>query len=326
MAPQNIGAPCVPFLRWAGGKRWLARVLNDPIRKLLSQSKGRYIEPFLGAGAMFFAVAPSKSIISDANSDLINCFIQVREAPDFLLSRLSRIPVTAADYYAVRCSSPRTDRGRAIRFIYLNRTCYGGLHRTNLRGEFNVPYGGGSRTPTALWRDGLLHNASRVLRQGRGLLLCGDFEERLDEARRGDVVYCDPTYHGVGRDTFDRYGTSIFGWDDQVRLKDAAIAAMRRGVVVLISNSVSDELSELYGSALQLQMRRSKSIGNKALTERAHRELLAVYDPFQRNEFWFSALLRIAPRVAAREVSRIKRHHRNGSYGGRYQAFAGETA
>src|SRR5262249_24543872 len=153
MAPQINSAPCVPFLRWAGGKRWLGCILDDPIRKLLAQSKGRYIEPFLGAGAMFFALGPSRSIISDINDELINCFIQVRDAPDYLLSKLSRIPVTAAAYYSVRDSSPKSDRGRAIRFIYLNRTCYGGLHRTNLRGEFNVPYGGGSRTPIALWRD-----------------------------------------------------------------------------------------------------------------------------------------------------------------------------
>ena len=151
-----------PFLRWAGGKRWLANRLALPIRTLLDQSRGRYIEPFLGGGAMFFAVAPKRSTLSDINDELINAFKQVREHPKYIANRLRNLPVDANTYYRIRDSSPRSDRGRAVRFIYLNRTCYGGLHRTNLKGKFNVPYGGGSRTPITLWRDGVL---ARLIRQ-----------------------------------------------------------------------------------------------------------------------------------------------------------------
>jgi len=280
----------LPFLRWAGGKRWLARILAEPLRQVLAGSRGRYIEPFLGAGAMFFALSPTKSILSDTNRELIECFKQVRDDPAPILSSLRRIPVSADDYYEARRSTPKTVRGRTVRFIYLNRTCYGGLHRTNLRGEFNVPYGGGSRSPIALWRDGILNEASRALRKSRCLLRCNDFEESLEKAGEGDVVYCDPTYHGMNRDTFDRYGETIFGWQDQERLKYAAKNAMRRGAVVLISNSITEQLGELYASALQLKLRRSRAIGNKAINKNAHNELLAIYDPQHRTDFWISSL------------------------------------
>jgi len=290
MADRSLSKANLPFLRWAGGKRWLARILSQPLRQVLVQTSGRYIEPFLGAGAMFFALAPTRSILSDTNHELIGCFKQVRDGPASILSNLRRIPVSADAYYDVRRSVPKTDRGRAVRFIYLNRTCYGGLYRTNLKGQFNVPYGGGSRTPVALWRDGILNEASRVLQKCQCVLRCCDFEKSLGQARDGDVVYCDPTYRGMNRGTFDRYGATIFGWKDQERLKYAARAAMQRGALVLISNSATDELRELYASVLQLTLRRSKTIGNKALSESSHNELLAIYDPLYRTDFWISNL------------------------------------
>jgi DNA adenine methylase len=290
MADRPESKASLPFLRWAGGKRWLARILCDPLAQVLESSKGRYIEPFLGAGAMFFALAPTQSILSDTNSELIECFKKVRDDPASILSNLRRIRVSAKAYYNVRRSVPKTDNGRAVRFIYLNRTCYGGLYRTNLKGQFNVPYGGGSRTPVALWRDGILNEASRALKESRCVLRCWDFEKSLGQAREGDVVYCDPTYRGMNRGAFDRYGATIFGWEDQERLTRAAQAAMQRGALVLVSNSVTDELRDLYTSALQLKLRRSKTIGNKALSESSHNELLAIFDPHRRTDFWISNL------------------------------------
>ena len=290
MADRPESKASLPFLRWAGGKRWLARVLSEPLGQVLENSGGRYIEPFLGAGAMFFALAPTKCILSDTNSELIKCFEKVRDEPASILSNLRRIPISAKAYYDVRKSVRKTDTGRAVRFIYLNRTCYGGLYRTNLTGEFNVPYGGGSRTPVALWRDGILNGASRVLKESKCVLRCCDFEKSLGQAREGDVVYCDPTYREMNRGTFDRYGATIFGWEDQERLTRAAQAAMQRGAIVLVSNSANAELRELYSTALQLKLRRSKTIGNKALSESSHNELLAIFDPHRRTDFWISNL------------------------------------
>lgn len=277
-----------PFLRWAGGKRWLASRLAHPIQELLNLSRGRYIEPFLGGGAMFFAVAPQRSVISDVNDELINAFEQVREDPKYIANRLRKLTVNADTYYRIRENSPRSDRGRAVRFIYLNRTCYGGLHRTNLKGKFNVPYGGGSRTPICLWRDGILDRASTVLNSGSCVLKRSDFEMPLIGARAGDVVYCDPTYQGTKRRTFDRYGKRVFEWADQKRLAETAERAMRNGAVVIISNVATPELSELYRDAIQIELVRRKAIGNRALNESSPRELLAIFDPLGRQKFWLS--------------------------------------
>lgn len=275
-----------PFLRWAGGKRWLASRLAPPIRVLLKQTSGRYIEPFLGGGAMFFAVAPQQSVLSDLNEELINAFRQVRHDPKYIISRLKRLRVDAATYYRVRNSSPGSDRGRAVRFIYLNRTCYGGLHRTNRQGKFNVPYGGGSRTPVSLWRDDILNGASRALNSGYCKLKQADFETLLITAKPGDTIYCDPTYQGTKRLAFDRYGATVFGWSDQERLASAARHAMRKGATVLISNVATEELRELYSDAMQVEMVRRKAIGNRAINESSPRELLVVFDSLQRRNFW----------------------------------------
>jgi DNA adenine methylase len=235
---------------------------------------------------MFFAVAPQRSILSDVNEELINAFKQVRQDPKYIANMLRKLLVDAETYCRIRESSPRSDRGRAVRFIYLNRTCYGGLHRTNLKGKFNVPYGGGSRTPTCLWRDGILDRASRVLNSGSCVLKKADFETPLIGAREGDVVYCDPTYQGTKRLSFDRYGERVFGWADQKRLVASAKGAVRKGATVIISNVATSELSDLYGDAIQIELVKRKAIGNRALNESSPRELLAVFDPLHRREFW----------------------------------------
>jgi DNA adenine methylase len=237
---------------------------------------------------MFFAVTPSRALLSDTNEELINAFKFVREDPKWIAARLKKLSVDADTYYRIRDSSPRSHRGRAVRFIYLNRTCYGGIYRTSKKGNFNVPYGGGSRTPISLWRDGVLDRASRALNTGICVLMQGDFERWLADAKKGDVVYCDPTYQGPTRLTFDRYGKKVFAWADQRRLATSAKAAMRKGAVVIVSNAATTDLSALYGDAIQIELVKRKAIGNKSLNERSPRELLAIFDPLERRDFWLT--------------------------------------
>jgi len=144
-----------PFLRWAGGKRWLARRIAPLIRLRLL---GVYREPFPGGGSMFFATEPSQAVLSDLNSDLISAWVQVRNNPYELLDLIRALPVDAETYNRVRSERRGSKIERAARLIYLNRCCYGGLYRTNRRGEFNVPFGGGSRTPGPLWECNQLAN------------------------------------------------------------------------------------------------------------------------------------------------------------------------
>jgi|RhiMetdeSRZDD1v2_1073273.scaffolds.fasta_scaffold55317_6 DNA adenine methylase len=231
-----------PFLKWPGGKRWLASVITHYISKRLT---GRYFEPFLGGGAVFFALRTQKATLSDINFDLINTYRQVRDNPDALLERLRRKRITANNYYRVRARDPISLLERAVRFLYLNRTAFGGMYRLNADGQFNVPYGGGERTPAALWKHKLIKTASQLL-SGVNLMVA-DFEEMMEQAGSGDVIYCDPTYTVAHENNgFIRYNELNFSWSDQKRLASAARRVIKRGSTVIISNACHDEIRELY--------------------------------------------------------------------------------
>jgi DNA adenine methylase len=282
-----------PFLRWAGGKRWLAPYLAPVITQVL---KGRYIEPFVGSASMFFAVAPAKATLSDLNSELIDIYRQVANHPRLLERRLAAMAVNKRTYYKVRSSHPTRQIEKAIRFIYLNRTCFGGIHRTNQNGVFNVPYGGGSRTPEVLYRDNLLVKCSRLLSSPEVRLIEGDFEPHLDLATTGDVIFCDPTYRAAGRGRFDRYGPQVFSWADQIRLARHALSAQSRGVTVLVMNADEPEVHSLYRGAFVIRVEKTKAIGNKAKATARHREVLFVLDPVARVTLWsnLESILRLA--------------------------------
>ena len=185
---------------------------------------------------MFFATEPYQAVLSDLNSELISAWMQVRDNPYELMGLIRALPINAETYYKVRAELRGSDIERAVRFIYLNRCCYGGLYRTNRRGEFNVPFGGGSRTPAPLWECNQLANASRTMRECDLSLRAADFSAALLDAEHGDVCFLDPTYMAATRGPFDRYNPKLFTWDDQVRLRHSAGAAAKRGAVVIISN------------------------------------------------------------------------------------------
>src|SRR5262249_2880081 len=162
------------------GKRWLARRLGSIIASRLHD--GTYFEPFLGSGAMFFATQPRSAVLSDTNRELINAFRQVAKYPVQIKRRLARLKTNKKEYQRLRSQDPYTPMGRAVRFIYLNRNCWGGLYRENKNGTFNVPYGGGSRNHKALTRGSALETAAKFLRRkGVRLTVC-EFDSILSYA------------------------------------------------------------------------------------------------------------------------------------------------
>jgi DNA adenine methylase len=249
-----------PFLKWPGGKRWIAQKLALCISKRLSN---RYYEPFLGGGAIFFGLCPRKATLSDINSDLINTYIQVRDKPEEIIDGLKKLSVDKESYYHIRKEEPKDLVERAIRFLYLNRTAFGGIYRLNLNGKFNVPYGGGSRTPELLWRDGLIKRASHAL-QGIELAV-SDFEKMMNKSRYGDVIYCDPTYTMIhNNNKFIRYNEKNFSWKDQERLSLVALRALKRGTFVLISNASYYPLCELYHPFKPIKLARKSLVSRKS--------------------------------------------------------------
>lgn len=272
-----------PFLRWAGGKRWLTPQLVPIIRQRL---KGCYYEPFLGSGAMYFATEPSKALLSDLNQDLINAFNIVKSQPLELLDAIKKLPVNEETYYNLRNSNPNNTFEMAVRFIYLNRTSYGGLYRENKLGKFNVPYGGGSRTTDPLWNRNLITASSNLLNSTETSIIVDDFETSLNFAQKGDVVFCDPTYRSATRNQFDRYGATVFDWADQERLAFSAQRAKRRGALVVICNTYCEEIASLYGNSYRILLIRAKSIGNAVKDLNKNREYLIILDPLSKKNDW----------------------------------------
>lgn len=229
-----------PFLKWAGGKRWL---FTDNFIASLPKFD-RYIEPFLGGGAGFFALEPDRALLSDANYELIETYKTVASNPRELLALLAEHQRnhSRTHYYTVRSNVPEGHLMRAARFIYLNRTCWNGLYRVNRRGEFNVPIG--TKT-TVLFPDDDFEHLSKIL-QG-AILRNQDFEETLAEAGPGDLVYVDPPYTVKHNNNgFIKYNEKIFSWDDQVRLVKSCRAAADRGAKLVISNADHDSLRTIY--------------------------------------------------------------------------------
>ena len=150
----------------------------------------------MGSGATFFALAPERACLSDLNADLIGAFRAVARRPEGLLSDVRALHVDAATYYRLRAEEPEDAMRRAVRFLYLNRTCYGGIYRENKRGHFNTPYGGGSRTTAPLWERRLIERCTPLLSREGVVLEVGDFERRLDSAGEGDVVSPRPCIQG----------------------------------------------------------------------------------------------------------------------------------
>src|ERR1700730_4435398 len=176
-----------PFLKWAGGKRWLVHQCTDFLPKQFS----RYFEPFLGSAAMYFHLLPRRATLADTNAELINAYLAVKAEPKQVHRRLKRFhKLHSPDfYYQTRASIPTDPIDRAVRFIYLNRTCFNGLYRVNKKGVFNVPLGTKTRVE---FDDGHLDRISRALKHASFRI--ADFETVIDRASDGDFVFVDPPY------------------------------------------------------------------------------------------------------------------------------------
>jgi len=234
---DNLG--CEPLLKWAGGKR---RLLGDILPFAPTQFK-HYYEPFFGGGALFFALVPAQATVSDANPDLINAYIQVRDNLDAVLKCLRTMENSEADYYRVRESTPRVPATQAAKFIYLCNLSFNGIYRQNLRGKFNVPYG--HKTTRPPFDESRLRQIKNALKGVE--ILSADFEEAAVGARKGDFVYFDPPYTVAhGNNGFPKYNAKIFSWADQKRLASVALQLKTMGCRVLVSNAYHPSIHTLY--------------------------------------------------------------------------------
>jgi DNA adenine methylase len=243
-----------PFLKWAGGKRWIVSRSEFSVPNY----NGRYFEPFLGSGAIFFNLNPSSAVLSDKNCNLIETYkaIQLnwRAVYDILYDHQQNH--STEYYYLVRSSNPADIFSRAANFLYLNRTCWNGLYRENLRGKFNVPKGTKSRV---IFDDEDFSLISERLSNAQ--IFCSDFEAMLDLTENGDFAFIDPPYTTLENSNgFVKYNNSVFSWDDQVRLRGAVVRALNRGVKILMTNADDPSIYQLYSCNFTISRILRKSV------------------------------------------------------------------
>jgi DNA adenine methylase len=261
--------PLEPFLRWAGGKRWLIKKENH----IAPPTYNNYIEPFLGSAAVFFSMPHKPFIVADTNQDLINCYKTIKKNYKEVqkLLKLQQANHTKEYYYQLREDEPTSNEARAARFLYLNRTCFNGLYRVNKNGKFNVPIG--TRNNAFLDDDKLKAVAARL---GQGKILNQDFEKTIAMAGRGDFVFIDPPYtvkHNFNG--FIEYNEKIFSWADQVRLKESVISAIGRGVMLTMSNADHVSIHELYSDLCEIQkIERNSVIAGKSSNRKITSEVI----------------------------------------------------
>jgi DNA adenine methylase len=258
----------LPFLKWAGGKQWLARIMHLIKPTLLG---GTYYEPFLGGGSVFFSLSPSRAVISDLNKELVITYRAIAHDVEAVIAELKSYPHTKAFYNAIRSSRPVERYERAARFIYLNKTAWNGLYRVNLRGEFNVPFG--KYENVTLCPEERLRDASVAL-EGASVCYC-DFETVTKKAVAGDLVYFDPPYITTHNNNgFLKYNAKLFSWKDQLRLARIAQRLRVEGVHVVISNADHKPLIDLYGGFYCHQVQRNSLISGGLESRRRTSEVL----------------------------------------------------
>lgn len=261
-----------PFLKWPGGKRWL---FNEII-KYLPEKYNTYFEPFLGGGAVFFAISPPNACISDLNKDLINLYITMRDNHEELANqiKLHQKKHCKEYYYQTRGKKFRKNVTCAGQFLYMNRSCYNGMYRVNKKGEFNVPIG----TKTDFTYDlSDFSQYSSILKKAQ--ILVSDFEQIIDKANWGDVVFADPPYvSNSNKNGFLNYNNNLFTWEDQKRLFNSLLRARSRGVKIISTNVMCKEIMQMYKKEgfKVLTVSRTSTISGKNDSRQKVKELLIV--------------------------------------------------
>ncbi len=277
-----------PFLKWAGGKRQLLR----EIRKYCPRRYGIYFEPFVGAGAVLFDIQPRQGVINDANGELINVYRIIRNDPEGLIALLNQHQERNTKEYFYQLRSLDRDHAfealteveRAARIIYLNKTCFNGLFRVNSQGQFNVPYG--SYKKPLIYDEVVIRAVNHYLHEATVDISNGDFEEAVSGAGRGDFVYFDPPYDPISdTSSFTGYNLPAFDREQQKRLKRVCDDLTRRRCKVLLSNSATGFIRELYDDPTRytiIEVSANRNI-NSVATGRGKISELLIFNNYNAN-------------------------------------------
>ncbi|HCC83465.1 TPA: modification methylase [Candidatus Uhrbacteria bacterium] len=276
----QCAATTKPFVKWAGGKGQLL----DRIKDLMPKSFNDYYEPFLGGGALFFAIKPQRAYLNDINKVLISAFNNIQENPVDLIRKLTLLQ-TAFDelkptqrrafYNSIRDKYNDSRIGsvqKTAHFIFLNRTCFNGLYRENSKGKFNVPMGD-SKNPTICDKDTIL-NDSKVL---KGVTITSKlFHDAVTTAKKGDFIYFDPPYYPVIKTSFTRYHEGDFAEADHIKLLETFEMLDQKGCKVMLSNSSAPFILQLFKDYRVVKVNANRSINSNGKKRGKVQELIIM--------------------------------------------------
>jgi DNA adenine methylase len=301
-------SPPRPFLKWVGGKRQLIPELLQAVEA--TSPFRHYHEPFLGGGALFFALARTdrlnaSSYLSDANRNLIDTYLAVRDEVQRVIELLEEYKHhhSEAFFYQIRATAPRALAKRAARIIYLNKTCYNGLYRENSKGQFNAPFGR-YKNPKICDADNL-RAVSQTLQEAD--IAVRDFSSVLDVTQPDDLVYFDPPYNPVSKTAnFTAYFRRGFETDAQQRLAEVCAILAARGVKVVISNSMTDLTRSLYKDFHIYEVMANRNVNSRADRRGKVSEALITNFPMRLKERSRVNGRVASPAMASGEIERMR--------------------
>lgn len=248
-----------PFLRWAGSKRLLLKHLIP----LLPDQIGTYYEPFLGSGSVYLHLKPKRARLNDKALEVIDLLRALRTDVEAVLSHVEIFTNDKDTYYRVRNERSEDPLRHAAEFLFLNRTCWNGLFRVNLSGNFNVPYGNNKVLEIVDAEN--LRLCARFLNETKPVLTTIDFESAVVGYKEGDFAYFDPPYvTGHNNNGFLAYNEKIFSWDDQIRLSKLAKKLFNEGVQVMVSNANHEDVCKLYPDFVKTVVNRHSTISGSS--------------------------------------------------------------
>ncbi len=276
-AARIIAEKPKPFVKWVGGKRQLLaqfRRLNLYPPEKFDIRTGRYFEPFVGGGAVFFDLLPEKGFLSDLNKELVTTYNVIKNGVEGLIASLKKHKTDKEYFLNIRAKDSKSlsDLDVASRFIFLNRTCFNGLYRVNSKGGFNVPYG--------KYANPLICDESNLRKVSKSLqnieIKHQDYKEVLKTAKKGDFVYLDPPYYPVSKtSSFTSYTAEAFLDKEQIELRDTVLELNKRGCFVMLSNSDTSFINKIYSGHKNIRVNKveagrainSKGSGRGKITE-----------------------------------------------------------
>lgn len=256
-----------PFLRWAGGKRWLIKQLDD----FLPIQFNQYHEPFIGGGSIFFHMNPKKAFISDFNEELIETYNAIKSNPHDVIKHLKLFKNTKEEYLKIRKQNFQSPEKRAARFIYLNQTSFNGIYRVNLKGQYNVPYG---------YREKYKFDIENILEVSSMLentiIQHADFMECIDNVKENDLVFLDPPYTVAHNNNgFIQYNQKIFSLDDQYRLKELIFKIKAKKAYYILTNANHPKIREIFDVGDNItEVTRASLIGGKGAVRGKYSEII----------------------------------------------------